>query len=84
MDAIEQTGSVYALAAAMAKSLPPEELTRAALVFTQLGTTLSVLAALQSWNGTPPPETRLPPTCPPCGKVYKNSRVSWNTREFHS
>lgn len=47
MDAIEQTGSVYALAVTMAKSLPPEELTRAALVFTQLGTTLSVLAALQ-------------------------------------
>ena len=31
MDAVEQTGSVYALAVAMAKSLPPEDLTRAAL-----------------------------------------------------
>lgn len=48
MDAIERTGSVYALTVAMAKSLPPEELTRAALAFTQRGTTLSVLAALQS------------------------------------
>ena len=48
MDAIEQTGSVYTLAVAVAKNLPPEDLTRAALAFTQLGTTLSVLAALQS------------------------------------
>ena len=48
MDAIEQTGRLFAMAVAMAKSLPPEDLTRAALAFTQLGTTLSVLSALQS------------------------------------
>lgn len=48
MDAFEQSSSVYALAVAMAKSLSQEELTRLALLFTQLGTTLSVLAALQS------------------------------------
>ena len=48
MDAIEQTSGVYALAVAMAKCLAPEELTRVALAFTQLGTTLSVLSALQS------------------------------------
>ena len=48
MDAIEQTSGVYALAVAMAKCLPPEDLIRAALAFTQLGTTLSVLSALQS------------------------------------
>ena len=48
MDAIEQTGRVCAMAVAMAKSLPPQDLTRAALAFTQLCTTLSGLAAQQS------------------------------------
>ena len=48
MDAIEQTSGVYALPVAMATCLPPEDLARAALAFTQLGTTLSVLSALQS------------------------------------
>ena len=48
MGAGEEAGGVDALAVAMAKSLPPEDLTRAALAFTQLGTTLSVLSALQS------------------------------------
>lgn len=50
MDAIEQTGSVYALAVAMAKSLPTQDLTRAALAFTQLGTTLKTITALQDLN----------------------------------
>lgn len=48
MDAFEQSSSVYALAVAIAKSLPQEDVTRLALLFTQLGTTLSVLTALQS------------------------------------
>ena len=34
MDAIEQTGRLFAMAVAMAKSLPPQDLTRAALAFT--------------------------------------------------
>lgn len=49
MDAFEQTGSVYALAVAIAKNAGSrEELVRLALLFTQLGTTLSTLAALQA------------------------------------
>lgn len=48
VDALEQSTGVYALAAAMAKCMKPEDLTRVALLFTQLGTTLSVIAALQN------------------------------------
>ena len=47
MDAYEQRASVYAAAAAIAKSARSrEELVRLALLFTQLGSTLSTIAAL--------------------------------------
>jgi len=48
MDAIEWTTSVHAAAVAIAQSLTPEELNQVALLFTQLGTTLSVISALQN------------------------------------
>ena len=49
MDAFEQSASVYALAVAIAKTAENrEEMVRLALLFTQLGTTLSTLAALQA------------------------------------
>lgn len=49
MDAFEQTGSVYLAAVAIAKNAQSrEELVRLALMFTQLGTTLSTIAALQA------------------------------------
>ena len=49
MDAIEWSASVYAAAATIAKSAQSrEELVRLALMFTQLGTTLSTIAALQA------------------------------------
>ncbi len=51
MDAIELSTGIYAAAAALAECLPPEELNRAALVFTQLGTTLGTIAALKSLDG---------------------------------
>lgn len=50
MDAFEQSASVYALAVALAKSMSTEELTRTALLLTQLGTTLATLAGLQNLN----------------------------------
>lgn len=46
MDAFEQSAGVYALAVALAKSMSPEELTRAALLLTQLSTTMATLAGL--------------------------------------
>ena len=49
MDAFEQSSSVYAAALAIAKTARSrEELVRLALLFTQLETTLSTLAALQA------------------------------------
>lgn len=48
MDAFEQSASVYALAVALAKSMSTEELTRTALLLTQLGTTMATLAGLQN------------------------------------
>ena len=49
MDAIEWSASVYAAAATIAKNAQSrEELIRMALMFTQLGTTLSTIAALQA------------------------------------
>lgn len=49
MDAVEWSASVYAAAAAIAKNTRSrEELIRLALMFTQLGTTLSTIAALQA------------------------------------
>ena len=49
MDAVEWRTSVYAAAVAIAKNAESrEELVRLALLFTQLGTILSTLAALQT------------------------------------
>ena len=49
VDAVEWSTSVYAAAVAIAKNAESrEELVRLALLFTQLGTTLSTLAALQA------------------------------------
>ena len=49
MDAIEWSTSVYAAAATIAQNAQSrEELIRIALMFTQLGTTLSTIAALQA------------------------------------
>ena len=52
MDAFEWSTSVYAAAMAMAKSMSREELACASLLFTQLGTTLSTLAALQALDAS--------------------------------
>ncbi|MDO4314138.1 MAG: hypothetical protein Q4C45_00060 [Oscillospiraceae bacterium] len=48
MDAFEQSASVYALAVALAKSMSTEELTHAALLLTQLSTSMATLAGLQN------------------------------------
>lgn len=53
MDAFEWTAGVYASAMAMAKCMDSKELTRSALIFTQLGTTLATLAALRELDETP-------------------------------
>ena len=51
VDPIEWSASVYTAAAAIARCAESqEELTRLALLFTQLGTTLSTIAALQALN----------------------------------
>lgn len=47
MDALEQSTAVQALALVLAENLSREELSRAALLLTQLGTTLGTIAALQ-------------------------------------
>lgn len=47
MDAFEQSAGVYALAVSLAKCMTTEELTRTALLLTQLGTTMATLAGLQ-------------------------------------
>lgn len=56
MDAFQDSVSVYAAAVAIAKSMDnTQELTRLGLLITQLGTTLTTLAALQQLeqgNGT--------------------------------
>lgn len=48
MDAIEWSASVYAAATIAKNAQSREELVRLALMFTQLGTTLSTIAALQA------------------------------------
>ena len=48
MDAYEWSAGIYALAVALSRSMTAEEVERAALLFTQLGTTLSTIAALQA------------------------------------
>ncbi len=46
VDAMEQSAAVQTLALLMARCLTQEELSRAALLLTQLGTTLGTIAAL--------------------------------------
>ena len=46
MDAYDWSTGVYATAVAMAKCMTTEELSRTAILLTQLGTTLGTLAAL--------------------------------------
>ncbi|WP_298021270.1 hypothetical protein [uncultured Dysosmobacter sp.] len=48
MDAFEQSAGIYALAVTLARSMTTEELTRTALLLTQLGTTMATLAGLQN------------------------------------
>ena len=48
MEAFEESAGVYALAVFLAKNMTTEDLTRAALLLTQLSTTLSILAGLQN------------------------------------
>lgn len=48
VNAFEWSTSVHATAMALAKSMSTEDLTRTALLFTQLGTTLATMAALQN------------------------------------
>lgn len=48
MDAIQWSTAVHATALALAQCLTPQELTRTALFFTQLGATMGTLAALQA------------------------------------
>lgn len=48
MDAFDQSAGIYALALALAKSMSAEELTRLALLLTQLSTTMATLAGLQN------------------------------------
>lgn len=48
MDALQLSTGIYTAAVALADCLSPEELNRAALVFTQLGTTLGTISALRS------------------------------------
>ena len=52
MDAFDWIAGVYMTALAMAKCMDSKELTRSALIFTQLGTTLATLAALQELDET--------------------------------
>lgn len=47
MDALQWSTGVHALAMTLAQSMTTEELTQASLLFTQLGTTLATIAALQ-------------------------------------
>ena len=47
MDALEQSAAVRALALVLAENLSREDLARASLLLTQLGTTLATIAALQ-------------------------------------
>lgn len=47
VDALEQSTAVQALALMLAEHLSQEELSRVALLLTQLGTTLGTIAALR-------------------------------------
>ena len=52
MDAVEWSTSIYAFAAAMARCMSTEELSRASLLLTQLGTTLGTIVALRELEET--------------------------------
>lgn len=52
MDALEQSAAIEALALSIAQSLSAEELSRAALLLTQLGTTLGTISALRELDET--------------------------------
>lgn len=52
VDALEQSAAIEALALSMARSLSTEELARAALLLTQLGTTLGTISALRELDET--------------------------------
>lgn len=52
MDALEQSAAIEALALSIARSLSAEELSRAALLLTQLGTTLGTISALRELDET--------------------------------
>lgn len=52
VDALEQSAAIEALALSMARSLSAEELARAALLLTQLGTTLGTVSALRELDET--------------------------------
>ena len=51
MDAYDWSTGVYATAVAMAKCMTTEELSRTAILLTQLGTTLGTIAALRELEG---------------------------------
>lgn len=50
MDAYDWSTGVYATAVAMAKCMTTEELSRTAILLTQLGTTLGTLAPCGRWR----------------------------------
>ena len=52
VDALEQSAAIEALALSIARSLSVEELAQAALLLTQLGTTLGTVSALRELDET--------------------------------
>ena len=52
VDALEQSAAMEALALSIARSLSAEELARAALLLTQLGTPLGTISALRELDET--------------------------------
>ena len=58
MDALEQSAAVEALALSIARSLSAQELARAAILVTQLGTTLGTISALRELDETGTTSTR--------------------------
>lgn len=58
MDACGWVTAIHAMALTMAREMTPDELNRAALLFTQLGTTLATLAGLQDLEEGSAPEQK--------------------------
>lgn len=52
VDALEQSAAIETLALSIARSLSAEELARAALLLTQLGTPLGTISALRELDET--------------------------------